>query len=233
MVPHTRGASPSSSPPPPPNLLPTNQAAALFLVFGVRMLHEGLTMSKTDSLDKMAEEIREVEEELSAGGGPGGSIPLDDLEEGKAYRGTPSRPASPRDASGAGAGGGSIADRMQAYLGVVASPVFVQAFVLTFLGEWGDRSQIATIALAAAHVGPLPSFNPLCQRSLSAGAPSLTTRRRPPLPRPRTEPLHHRVRHHHRPRPVHRRRRHRRPLALNQDLGQVQCVPALPSIGLR
>jgi len=30
------------------------------------------------------------------------------------------------------------------------SPVFVQAFVLTFLAEWGDRSQISTIVLAAA-----------------------------------------------------------------------------------
>lgn len=33
------------------------------------------------------------------------------------------------------------------------SHIFSQAFVMTFLAEWGDRSQIATIALAA-------SFNP-------------------------------------------------------------------------
>lgn len=103
-------------------------------------------MSKSDSSDKMAEEIREVEEELS------GAVPLDELEEGKSYRNSPSRPASPRGDRGGSSAGGSIGDRMQTYLGLVASPVFVQAFVLTFLGEWGDRSQIATIALAAAHV---------------------------------------------------------------------------------
>jgi putative Ca2+/H+ antiporter (TMEM165/GDT1 family) len=36
------------------------------------------------------------------------------------------------------------------------SPIFIQSFILTFLAEWGDRSQIATIALAAAHVCLIP-----------------------------------------------------------------------------
>ena len=35
------------------------------------------------------------------------------------------------------------------YEGIV-SPILLQAFTLTFLAEWGDRSQIATIGLAAS-----------------------------------------------------------------------------------
>jgi putative Ca2+/H+ antiporter (TMEM165/GDT1 family) len=32
---------------------------------------------------------------------------------------------------------------------LLLSPAWVQTFAMTFLGEWGDRSQIATIAMAA------------------------------------------------------------------------------------
>lgn len=36
----------------------------------------------------------------------------------------------------------------------IVSPIFLEALLLTFLAEWGDRSQIATITLAA-HENPL------------------------------------------------------------------------------
>ena len=36
----------------------------------------------------------------------------------------------------------------------VLNPIFLEAFILTFLAEWGDRSQIATITLAT-HKNPV------------------------------------------------------------------------------
>lgn len=42
--------------------------------------------------------------------------------------------------------------RITTSLMTVFKPVFVQTFMMTLLAEWGDRSQIATIALAASKV---------------------------------------------------------------------------------
>ena len=54
----------------------------------------------------------------------------------------------------AGAGGqGRMMGRVRRILGRLCTPIFLEAFVLTFLAEWGDRSQITTIALAA-HKNP-------------------------------------------------------------------------------
>ena len=66
------------------------------------------------------EELKEVEEELAAGAGAG---------KGK----------------GKGKGGATAASGLAALCGAV----FTKALTLTFLAEWGDRSQLATITLAA------------------------------------------------------------------------------------
>ncbi|KAL8258141.1 hypothetical protein R6Q59_030182 [Mikania micrantha] len=60
------------------------------------------------------------------------------------------------------------------------SPIFLKAFSITFFGEWGDKSQIATIGLAAAE-NPLGVVlggilgQALCQTAAVFGGKSLAT----------------------------------------------------------
>ncbi|KAK6442659.1 GCR1-dependent translation factor 1 [Oleoguttula sp. CCFEE 5521] len=121
-----------------PKRLTTLAAAILFLVFGIKMLREGLEMSKEAGV---AEEMQEVEAELEE---KEHTLLRDSkksdpyaLESGRTSR-SPSPARKPQSLSG-----------LANLLGLVLSPVWVQTFVMTFLGEWGDRSQIATIAMAA------------------------------------------------------------------------------------
>ncbi|KAJ7410490.1 transmembrane protein 165 [Willisornis vidua] len=100
-------------------------STALFAIFGIRMLREGLKMSPDEGQEELEEvqaEIKKKDEELQRTkllNGPG------DVESGP---------------------GTTIPQKKWLHF---ISPIFVQALTLTFLAEWGDRSQLTTIVLAA------------------------------------------------------------------------------------
>lgn len=50
------------------------------------------------------------------------------------------------------------------------SHILTQAFVMTFLAEWGDRSQIATIALAASFNAYMVTLGALLGHLICTGA---------------------------------------------------------------
>ncbi|TMS20659.1 Transmembrane protein 165 [Larimichthys crocea] len=96
---------------------------ALFAIFGVRMLREGLRMSP----DEGQEELEEVQAEIKKKD--------EELQRSKLANGTPDVEAGTTVPQG----------KWHSFI----SPIFIQALTLTFLAEWGDRSQLTTIILAA------------------------------------------------------------------------------------
>lgn len=154
-----------------PTLIPkkvTNfLAAGLFLVFGARMLKEGLAMSPDEGVTaEMAEVELELEEKETLARKAGrrrSSISPYALEMGlnrthtrksRSQSRFPTPPRSPsaspeRSPSPRRGAFGAVFDGASNLFSLLLSPAWVQTFVMTFLGEWGDRSQIATIAMAA------------------------------------------------------------------------------------
>jgi putative Ca2+/H+ antiporter (TMEM165/GDT1 family) len=142
-----------------PTLIPKRwtqlAAGVLFIIFGAKLFFEGKDMASGN--EKVLEEMREAEEEIDEdvaeheGTGRvtanGDVIPLEEIEAGGRAPHGASResPKPPSALKGTLEGTRNLCS-------LLFGPVFVQVFVLTFLGEWGDRSQIATIMLAAAHV---------------------------------------------------------------------------------
>lgn len=157
-----------------PTLIPERlthfAAAVLFLVFGAKMVREGLAM---DPSEGVGEEMKEVEMELEEkehdmaaraskrSNSNANTISPYALESGRGRRSrsdsrlpaphrspssSPSRSPSPSATSLK-----SVIDGLSNLFSLLLSPAWVQTFVMTFLGEWGDRSQIATIAMAAGN----------------------------------------------------------------------------------
>lgn len=126
-----------------PKRLTTFAAALLFLIFGARMLREGLDMPKEagvgEEMKEVEAELEEKEHHLARRNSRRESNPYV-LEAGRG-KGSPSPSRSPSKQS--------PASGLTNLMSLVLSPVWVQTFVMTFLGEWGDRSQIATVAMAA------------------------------------------------------------------------------------
>ncbi|KIY47683.1 vacuole protein [Fistulina hepatica ATCC 64428] len=123
-------------------------AAVLFWVFGIKMLLEAWYMGGGEVRDEMREaaaEINEVEDgtemdELERGVNADEISGLDEGKKGNVRSSATSRTQR-----------GGVLEGIHNFCSFVFGPAFVSSFVLTFLGEWGDRSQISTIALGAAH----------------------------------------------------------------------------------
>jgi putative Ca2+/H+ antiporter (TMEM165/GDT1 family) len=109
----------------------TLAAACLFMFYGIKSLRDAMHMPP----DAVHEEMEQVEYEILRGYDPDEK---DELKVLSAAWGT--RRQSWR----------SWCKRVFNLASMLTSPGFVQAFVMVFLAEWGDRSQIATIALAAS-----------------------------------------------------------------------------------
>lgn len=99
-------------------------STALFAIFGIRMLREGLKMSP----DEGQEELEEVQAELKKKD--------EEFQRTKLLNGPDVET------------GTSTTIPQKKWLHFI-SPIFIQALTLTFLAEWGDRSQLTTIVLAA------------------------------------------------------------------------------------
>lgn len=137
-----------------PTILPRRwtqlAAGILFLVFGTKMMIEGKQMKAGN--EKTQEEMKEAEEEIEEDDarhdeGYLSAIPMDMIEGGQSPVYNPDATLRPKPKSKT-----SLVEGARNFCSFFFGPVFVKAFALTFLGEWGDRSQIATIALGAAHV---------------------------------------------------------------------------------
>jgi len=106
----------------------------LFALFGLKMLHEGHKMSEEDA----KEEFIEVQETLN-------KRETADIE----YNMLNTASEDPETGVIKTITSVPLSTKVRRKLMLYVSVVFIETFSMTFLAEWGDRSQISTIILAA------------------------------------------------------------------------------------
>ncbi|KAM3162937.1 GDT1 family protein [Lachancea thermotolerans] len=111
-------------------------AGILFLVFGYKLTLEGLAMSKDMGVE---EELAEVEEEIAV---QDLNKNMTDVEGGDLARDSSKNFTKNTVAT-------KFVKKVTDLGAYIFTPVWVQIFSMVFLGEFGDRSQISTIAMAS------------------------------------------------------------------------------------
>lgn len=110
-------------------------STALFALFGLKMLYDGYRMSATEAAEELEEvqsDLRKRDDELEREVSAGGGLMVQDAESGAARRGSTR---------------GRLNNNSAALK--LLFRIFMQAFTMTFVAEWGDRSQLTTIILSA------------------------------------------------------------------------------------
>ncbi|CAL8118142.1 unnamed protein product [Orchesella dallaii] len=109
-------------------------STALFAIFGLKMLYDGFKMGE----DEGAEEMEEVQQDLRQRE-ENENTPLTSSISSASVNKLNSSEAKPS----------KIYARARRFLYSIFSRVYLQSLTMTFLAEWGDRSQLATVVLAA------------------------------------------------------------------------------------
>jgi len=152
-------------------------AASLFAIFALQMIYEAYKMrgqSAQGEMEEVAAELREDDEELrvrfrknskSEEPGEGDIVVEITSEEKKDARARKENAEAGSSLLGSKTSVNSVtkaeveepkedeksvscAKRIETFLAIFINAVFIKAFILTFIAEWGDRSQLSTVTLA-------------------------------------------------------------------------------------
>ncbi|XP_066937788.1 putative divalent cation/proton antiporter TMEM165 isoform X8 [Macrobrachium rosenbergii] len=131
-------------------------SSVLFAIFGIKMLREGWNMKPEEGQEEFEEvqsDLRRREDDArneSRNENTETEAPSVSVQMTVEGDGQVTLQKEPLEEGGAGLRGrGPKRNKILARILTVVSRVFWQALTLTFLAEWGDRSQIATVVMAA------------------------------------------------------------------------------------